>query len=130
MAAAIGRSYVIKKATTALAGVRTKSLSINHEPVDITTDDEDGFRTLLGEVGESSFELSVDGVTKDSTLFDVATGSATKLLTDITIEHPNGTISGDLYLASYEETGAYNDAITFSATFQSSGTWTVAAPGA
>lgn len=125
MAAAIGRSYLIKKAATALAGVRTKSLSINHEPVDITTDDEDGFRTLLGEVGESSFELSVDGVTKDSTLFDLATGSATKLLTDITIEHPNGTISGDMYLASYEETGAYNDAITFSATFQSSGTWTV-----
>ena len=128
MAATIGRSYLIKKAGTDLAGVRTKSLSINHEPVDITTDDEAGFRTLLGAVGESSFELSVDGVTKDSVLFDVATSSATKLLTDITIEHPNGTISGDLYLASYEETGAYNDAITFSATFQSSGEWTVAAP--
>lgn len=128
MAAEIGRSYVVKKGATALAGVRTKSLSINHEPVDITTDDADGFRTLLGEVGESSFELSVDGVTKDATLFDAATGSATKLLTDVTIEHPSGTISGDVFLASYEETGAYNDAITFSATFQSSGTWTVAAP--
>ena len=128
MAASIGRSYTISKAGTPLAGVRTKSLSINHEPVDITTDDEDGFRTLLAEVGESSFELSVDGVTKDSVLFDAATASASKLLTDVTIEHPNGTISGDVYLASYEETGAYNDAVTFSATFQSSGTWTVAAP--
>lgn len=126
MAASIGRSYVVKKAGTALAGVRTKSLSINHEPVDVTTDDEAGFRTLLGDVGESSFELSVDGVTKDGTLFDAATSSATKLLTDVTIEHPSGTISGDVFLASYEETGAYNDAITFSATFQSSGEWTVA----
>lgn len=125
MTASIGRSYVVKKNGTAIAGVRTKSLSINHEPVDITTDDEDGFRTLLSEVGESSFELSVDGVTKDSVLFDAATGSASKLLTDVTIEHPNGTISGDVYLSSYEETGAYNDAVTFSATFQSSGTWTV-----
>mgnify|MGYP000128897932 FL=1 len=128
MTASIGRSYLIKKADTALAGVRTKSLSINHEPVDVTTDDENGFRTLLAEVGESSFELTVDGVTKDSTLFDAATASASKLLTDVTIEHPNGTISGDVYLASYEETGAYNDAITFSATLQSSGEWTVAAP--
>lgn len=125
MTASIGRSYTIKKNNTAIAGVRTKSLSINHEPVDITTDDEDGFRTLLSEVGESSFEISVDGVTKDSVLFDAATGSASKLLTDITIDHPNGVITGDVYLASYEETGAYNDAITFSATFQSSGTWTV-----
>lgn len=128
MSAEIGRSYLVKKAGTALAGVRTKSLSINHEPVDITTDDEDGFRTLLGAVGESSFEISVDGVTKDATLFNAATGSSTKLLTDVTIEHPSGTISGDVFLASYEETGAYNDAITFSATFQSSGEWTVAAP--
>lgn len=125
MTASIGRSYTIKKNDTAIAGVRTKSLSINHEPVDITTDDEDGFRTLLAEVGESSFELSVDGVTKDSVLFDAATGTGSKLLTDITIDHPNGVITGDVYLASYEETGAYNDAITFSATFQSSGTWTV-----
>ncbi len=125
MTASIGRSYLIKKADTALAGVRTKSLSINHEPVDVTTDDENGFRTLLSEVGESSFELTVDGVTKDSTLFDAATASASKLLTDVTIDHPNGVISGDVYLASYEETGAYNDAITFSATFQSSGEWTV-----
>jgi predicted secreted protein len=125
MTAAIGRSYLVKKGATALAGVRTKSLSINHEPVDITTDDEDGFRTLLGAVGESSFELSVDGVSKDSTLFDEALGSSTKLLTDVTIEHPNGIISGDVFLASYEETGAYNDAITFSATFQSSGEWSV-----
>lgn len=125
MTATIGRSYLIKKADTALAGVRTKSLSINHEPVDVTTDDENGFRTLLSEVGESSFELTVDGVTKDSTLFDTATASASKLLTDVTIDHPNGVISGDVYLASYEETGAYNDAITFSATLQSSGEWTV-----
>jgi predicted secreted protein len=125
MTAAIGRSYLVKKGNTALAGVRTKSLSINHEPVDITTDDEDGFRTLLGAVGESSFELSVDGVSKDDTLFDEALSSSTKLLTDVTIEHPSGTISGDVFLASYEETGAYNDAITFSATFQSSGEWSV-----
>lgn len=128
MAADIGRSYLVKVGGTVLAGVRTKSLSINHEPVDVTTDDENGFRALLGAVGESSFELSVDGVTKDSVLFDAATSSATKLLTDVTIEHPNGTISGDVYLASYEETGAYNDAITFSATFQSSDVWAVAAP--
>jgi predicted secreted protein len=125
MTASIGRSYLIKKGATALAGVRTKSLSINHEPVDITTDDEDGFRTLLAEVGESSFELTVEGVAKDSTLFDAATGTGSRLLTDITIEHPEGTISCDVFITAFESTGAYNDAVTFSATFQSSGVWVV-----
>ena len=125
MTATIGRAYTIKKNNTAIAGVRTKTLSINHEPVDITSDDDDGFRTLLSTVGESSFELSVEGVLKDSVLFDAATGSGSKLLTDITIEHPSGTISGDVFLTAFESTGAYNDAVTFSATFQSSGDWTV-----
>lgn len=125
MTATIGRAYTIKKGATAIAGVRTKTLSINHEPVDITSDDDDGFRTLLGAVGESSFELSVEGVLKDSALFDIATGTGSKLLTDVTIEHPEGTISGDVFITAFESTGAYNDAVTFSATFQSSGAWTV-----
>ena len=125
MTASIGRAYVIKKNNIAIAGVRTKSMSINHEPVDITTDDENGFRTLLGVVGESSFELSVEGLLKDAVLFDEATGSATKLLTDVSIDHPSGVITGDLFLSSFETGGAYNDAVTFSATFQSSGAWTV-----
>jgi len=125
MTATIGRAFLIKKDGTVLAGVRSKSLSINHEPVDITSDDDDGFRTLLGVVGESSFELSVEGVAKDSVLFDVATGTGSKLLTDVTIEHPEGTISGDVFLSSFESTGPYNDASTFSATLQSSGDWVV-----
>ena len=125
MTATIGRAYVIKKNSVAIAGVRTKSLSINHEPVDITTDEDDGFRTLLSVVGESSFELSVEGVLKDDVLFDVATGTGSKLLTDVSIEHPEGTITGDMFLSAFESTGAYNDAVTFSATFQSSGDWVV-----
>lgn len=125
MTATIGRAYVIKKNSVAIAGVRTKSLSINHEPVDITTDEDDGFRTLLSVVGESSFELSVEGVLKDDVLFDVATGTGSKLLTDISIEHPEGVITGDVFLSAFESTGAYNEAVTFSATFQSSGDWLV-----
>ena len=47
------------------------------------------------------------------------------MLTDITIEYPDGaTLAGDFYLASVEETGAYNEAVTFSASLQSSGQWT------
>ena len=125
MTATIGRAFTISKNGAVLAGVRSKSMAINHEPVDITTDDEDGFRTLLGVVGESSFEISVEGVLKDSTLFDVATGSGSKLLTDITIQHPEGNIACDVFISSFESTGPYNDASTFSATLQSSGEWTV-----
>ena len=51
--------------------------------------------------------------------------SANLLLTDITLDFADGgTISGNFYLASYEETGSHEDAVTFSASLQSSGSWT------
>jgi predicted secreted protein len=47
------------------------------------------------------------------------------MLTDITIEYPDGAvIDGDFYLVSVEEAGEYQDAVTFSASLQSSGEYT------
>lgn len=124
MAAAKGRELLVKKGSTVLAGVRTKGVSINGEPIDITSDDDDGYRTLLADAGTYSIDLSVEGITKDDTLKSVIMAGGSLLLTDITVEYPNGkTLSGDFFLNSLEETGTYNEAVTFSASLQSSGTW-------
>jgi len=105
-----------------IAGVRTKTVTINGEPIDITSDDDSGFRTLLGDAGTRSIDLSVEGVTKDAVLRAIVAGSSSQLLTDISVEYPNGdTISGDFYLVNIEESGEYQDAVTFSASLQSSG---------
>jgi predicted secreted protein len=126
MAAAKGRSLLIKKGSTVLAGMRTKGVAINGEPIDITSDDDSGYRTLLSDVGTLSVDLSIEGITKDDTLKAlILAGGTSLMLTDITVEYPDGkTLDGDFFLASLEETGAYNEAVTFSGSLQSSGAWT------
>lgn len=125
MAANVGRELIVKRGSTVIAGLRTKSISFNGEPIDITTDDDSGYRTLLGDPATLSIDMSVDGITKDNSLRNTALSGGTLLLTNINVTFPNGdTITGDFYLASVEESGAYNDALTFSASFQSSGAWT------
>lgn len=128
MAADIGRDAVLKKAATAIAGVTSTGLSVNNEPVDITSNDSAGFRTLLGTTGTASIDISVEGVYTDDVLRDIAFGTATKLLTDVTFDFANGdSLSGDFFLASFEETNPTAEATTFSASFQSSGTYTFTA---
>ena len=125
MAASSGRELLIKKGASVIAGVRTKTVTINGEPIDVTTDDDSGFRTLLADPATRMIDLSVEGITKDDTLRAIVAGAGPQLLTDITIEYPDGAvIAGDFYLVSVEESGEYQDAVTFTATLQSSGAFT------
>lgn len=126
MPAAKGRSLLIKKGSTVLAGMRTKGVAINGEPIDITSDDDSGYRTLLSDVGTLSVDLSIEGITKDDTLKAlILAGGTSLMLTDITVEYPDGqSLAGNFFLTSLEETGAYNEAVTFSGSLQSSGAWT------
>ena len=121
MSANSGRKLLIKRGVTVIAGVRTKAVNINREPVDITNDDDDGWRGLLTEPGEKQIDLTVGGVTKDDTLRAVAFTDP-PIFEDMSLEYPDGSIiSGDFFISGYNESGDYNDAITFEATFQSSG---------
>lgn len=125
MAASSGRELLIKKGASVIAGVRTKTVTINGEPIDVTTDDDSGFRTLLADPATRMIDLSVEGITKDDTLRAIVAGAGPQLLTDITIEYPDGAvIAGDFYLVSVEESGEYQDAVTFTASLQSSGAFT------
>jgi TP901-1 family phage major tail protein len=126
MPAVSGRTLLIKKAATAIAGFRTNTISVDGSPVDITDKGDAGFQTMADFAGRKSIELSGDGVWKANTLSAIGmAGVATgHLLTDITMVNGNGdTIDGDFYLSSYEETGADDGAVEFSATLQSSGAW-------
>lgn len=125
MAASKGRDLLVKKGATVLAGIRTKGVSINGEPIDVTSDDDDGYRTLLADAGTYSIDLSIEGITKDDTLLTIIAAGGSLMLTDITVDYPNGkTLAGNFFLTSLEETGTYNEAVTFSGSLQSSGTWT------
>jgi len=127
MAEAIGRDLLIQIDTgggyTTIAAVRTKSVSINNEPVDITSDDSDAWRTLLAEPGSRSMDMSISGLTTDEVLMDIiTTGTSSYALSDYKIVYPDTSVhTGDFFLASLSRTGEYNGAVTFEASLQSSG---------
>jgi len=124
MPAASGRDLIIKRDGTTIASVTSKNFSINNEPIDITTDDDAGFRTLLDESGVRTIDASVEGVYVDDTLLSEAAGASPTLITADTIELPSGaTITGSFRLNSIDITGEVAGRCEFSATLQSSGAW-------
>lgn len=127
MAAFVGRKATLSKGQTLVAAIRTKSASINNEPVDITTDDDNGFRTMLQDPGTKTLDLTVEGIIKDATLLTIAM-STTDILEAFSLLFPTiGTLAGDFVVTGFETGAPYNEAATFSCTLQSSGAFTFTA---
>ena len=130
MSARSGRALLIKKDSTAIAGFRTNTVSFTAEGVDITDKLDEGYRTFGDFPGIISFEISGDGVAKGTTLRDVFKSGTGFKLNDVTIEWDDGeTWECDVFFSAYEESGAHDGSVEFSATFQSSGKWTEVASG-
>lgn len=113
-----------------IGGVRTKSMSLNGEPIDITSDDDAAVRKLMDEPAELTMEITVSGITKSDVLRIESLSTIDRVLpTEFGFPGSvtNGKIAGDFYLASYTETGEYQGAATFEATFQSTGPLTYTA---
>ena len=124
MTAFVGRKAIFKKGLTTVAAVRTRSMTLGNEVVDITSDDDNGFRTMLAEPGNKTLDLTVEGVFKDATMLTVAM-SGTDIMEAFSILFPTiGTIAGDFLVTSFEAGAAYNEAGTFSCSLQSSGAFT------
>jgi predicted secreted protein len=110
-----------------IPGVREKGIELNGEPIDITSDEDDGWRTLLTIAGENQVNISINGVTKNARLKNdwFAGASSTNRMQALTLIFPDGaTLTGTFFMASFKETASYKDAMTFEATLNSSGTIT------
>ena len=121
MAKYLGRKVILKKGTTPIANVRTKSLSINRELVDSSDDDSGAWATHLDEPGQIDVSISVEGVIADHSILgealNVATGNETYTLT-----YPDGGIvSGSFGLSSFALEDTYNDVSTYSFEMRASG---------
>ncbi len=105
-----------------ILGVREKSLDLNGEPIDVTSDEDNGKRTLLDNLSaQDEVNLGINGVTKDTRLKEAwFSGNRTQICR---LQYPNGgVLTGTFFLTSYKETESYKDATTFEATLASSGT--------
>lgn len=125
MAGFNGRSLTIDWDGTTLVGVRTRGVTNSNEMVDVTTDDDNGWRKLLATPGVKSVEVTVGGISSDEVLlaeFYNASTTGETLQVDLpsSLATP-GNLSGTFHLSSFEINGEHDGAVEFSATFQSSG---------
>jgi len=139
MAAQKGSAFLLKDNSTGtgvtLGGMRSTSMSINGETVDITTKDSATFdaasgndigRVLGGNMGIRSMSLSASGVFTDSASEN--TTRTTAFSGDIVnydlVFADTSTAKGAFIITSYERAGEYNGEETYSLTLESSGTIT------
>jgi TP901-1 family phage major tail protein len=123
---AIGRLLLLRKAGTAIACIRAKTLSWNGETIDLTTDDDGGIRLLANVPAGQSISISGEGVADETVMRNIALVPGTsKMLTDITIVTEDSyTLAGDFMLTTYEITGSHDGEATYSLSLESSDAWT------
>jgi predicted secreted protein len=130
MTAKVGRDVTLSliegTEATLIASLTSKELTVNDEPVDITSDDDDGWRRLLEDVsGTRSVDISCEGVLKNNQVgLLIETGS------DINLVFAVPTVrkyTGAFRVTSFTVGAPTAEGTTFTAQFQSSGPVTFAA---
>lgn len=132
MAALVGRKVTFTPTGSGVpvTGMRTKTITINNEAIDITSDDDLGWQTFLdADPAQRGIDMSVEGITKDATLISLAVTGGSGLISEYELDFEGlGTFTGDFHIGSLELGASYNEAVTFSCTIRSSGepTWVAA----
>jgi len=135
MAAQKGSALLMKigdgaspEAFTTIGGMRSTSLTLNDEMVDVTNKDSSGARTILAQGGVNSISVSGSGVFTDSASETTLKGKFNvSALTNYQFLVPDfGTFTGAFMLTTLEYGGEYNGEVTYSFSFESSGTITFA----
>lgn len=131
MAAQKGDSIILKvgnggspEAFTAVAGLRTKTFSINGETVDITSaDDTAKWRQLLEGAGIRSASMSGSGVFKNDAVMVTCNTQVMNQTIDTwqCIVPGLGTFEGQFQLTSMEYAGEFNGEATYSISLESAG---------
>lgn len=116
----IGRNVVLTWGGDEIPGVREKGVKLDGAPIDVSSDEDNGWATLLSEASENKVEIALSGVTKSPHLkADWFAGTRTKTLV---MEYPDGRVlSGTFMISAFSEKTPYKDAVTFDATLMSNG---------
>lgn len=113
-----------------IGGIRTESMTVSSETVDVSDKDGAGWRELLEGAGITSMSLKGSGVVSDNVVFTdhVMTAKMNNTHVVLKIESSAGDIwQGTFAVTSLERSGDYNKEETFSVTFESAGTITYTA---
>lgn len=128
MAAQKGRSILLKigdglsgPSFSTVGGIRSKTLTVNNETVDITDSDNAPWRVLMADAGIRSVALSGSGVFKDedaiNSVEDLALSGQVE---DFQMVFGNGDIMQGLFqVTSFEYGGEHNGEQTYSIALES-----------
>ncbi len=111
-----------------IGGLRSKSLTINNEAIDVTNHGSNQFRELLDGCGIRSMSISGSGIFNTSTtLSQIRTDVINGTLRNFQIvDDVGGDVFEGLYkITSFERAGEYNGEQTWSVSLESSGEVTV-----
>lgn len=136
MAKYCGKDFLIQKRTAlgppavygTIGGMRSTSMSINNEQVDVTDKGDVPWRQLLA-CGIRSMSMSGSGIFNDNTvlngvLADVVAGTIIHLKL---ISGRGDSFEGDYLITTCERSGEYNGAEQYSLSFESAGSITYTA---
>jgi TP901-1 family phage major tail protein len=130
MAAQRGKALLLKidisGTMTTVGGMRSTSMTLNDEAVDISNKDSGSQRELLPAGGILSMSITASGVFTDSTAEQTLRSAyGTSTFKSYNIIVPDlGTYAGTFMIASLEYAGEYNGEATYSVTLESSGSIT------
>ena len=139
MAANRGSAFLLKENSSGtpivIGGMRSTSMSINGETVDVTAKDSASFdgqagndigRVLLPNAGIRSMSISASGVFIDSASENTTrtTAFSGDMVNYDLIFADTSSAKGAFIITSYERAGEYNGEETYSLTLESSGTIT------
>jgi len=138
MAGQQGRDVILKRGDgaspevfTTIAGATSTGISFSNGEVDITSNDEDGIKTLLAGKYGLAGSVSLSGIFKDeATISTERTAMLAGTINNYQLVIP-GSTAGETYtfgamISSFEYTGEMDGALTYGMTLNTSGTITAA----
>lgn len=126
MSAFVGRLLTITRSGTGpgpavITGKMSKEISINNGEIEITSDDDGGFRTLLEANGVRSIDMSIEGVLKESDMLEAAINDGV-IQGLYSVDFGSlGTLAGTFQFSNLKLSAPHDGAVKYSADFKSSG---------
>jgi len=130
MAAEKGSAFLLKVGNggnppvfATVAGMRTTQMSVNGEPVNVTSKDSGGWRELLGGAGVRSVSVSASGIfTGSAAETRIKANALAGTLDDYELSFESGErMSGRFLVTRLDYAGDYNGERNYSMSLESSG---------
>jgi TP901-1 family phage major tail protein len=119
----IGDGATPTEAFATIGAARTNNMTINNNPIDATTMEDDGVQTMLADAGVQSMSLSIEGVFKDSAAEELLRAQAfARTAVNYELTFPNGDeYAGSFVVQDYVRGGTHDGLETFSCTLVRTG---------